>query len=230
MPKYKHLFIDLDRTLWDFDTNAKTALVEIYFKHKLENHFSKPEEFIDLYHKHNERLWQRYRDGKIKKEVLRYKRFDLTLAEKKIKNKFLSTQIGEDYLELSVQQKGLFPNTHEILAYLQPRYSLYILTNGFRETQFSKLRNCDLEKYFDKIFTSETIGYNKPHPKIFQWAISSVNAKKEECLMIGDDQAVDIKGARNFGLDSVFFNPENISITHPHTYMIKDLTELKEIL
>jgi putative hydrolase of the HAD superfamily len=230
MPKYKHLFIDLDRTLWDFDKNAMDALEEIFHKHKLGNHFSGPEEFIQLYHLHNERLWQQYRDGNIKKEVLRYKRFDLTLAEKKIKNKFLSSKIGEDYLLMSVQQTRLFPNTHEVLKYLQPKYSLYILTNGFRETQFSKLRNCDLEKYFEKIFTSETIGYNKPHPKIFQWAVSSVNAKKEDCLMIGDDQAVDIKGAADFGMDTVFFNPANEVSLHPCTYMIKGLIELKQIL
>lgn len=230
MPKYKHIFFDLDRTLWDFDLNAYDALNAIYEKFKLNKHFNSAQEFFEIYNKHNERLWQRYREGNIKKEILRSKRFDLVLKEKKIKDIELAVLIGEEYLNLSINQTRLFPNTHEILTYLKPRYPLYILTNGFRETQFSKLKNCDLEKYFNHVFTSETIGYNKPNIKIFQWAVNSVNARKEECLVIGDDQAVDIKGANNFGIDNVFFNPSGEEIKFPSTYMVSDLIELKEFL
>lgn len=230
MANYKHIYFDLDRTLWDFDMNAMDALTRVYEKFRLERYFSGPAEFIEIYHKHNDRLWDRYREGKIKKEMLRSLRFGLTLNEKKVKNQELAVLIGDEYLEISIIQNRLFPNTHEILNYLADRYELYILTNGFRETQFSKLKNCGLEKYFRFVFTSETIGYNKPHQKIFHWAVSSVNARKEECLMIGDDQQVDIKGAREYGIDSVFFNPGNEDIITPHTYMIKDLIELKDIL
>ena len=139
-------------------------------------------------------------------------------------------KISEDYLELSVLNKRVFPNTYEILDYLKPKYSLYILTNGFRETQFKKMNNSRLNDYFDRVFTSETIGYNKPHPKIFQWAVSSINAKKDECIMIGDDQTVDIVGAQKFGMDGVFFNPNDEKNECSPSYMIKDLIELKEIL
>ncbi|MCK4920337.1 MAG: YjjG family noncanonical pyrimidine nucleotidase [Bacteroidales bacterium] len=230
MNKYKHIFFDLDRTLWDFDMNSFDALSDIYSSHNLNKHFESPDEFIGLYHKHNDRLWSRYREGKIKKEILRFKRFDLTLKVKKINDKNLSMKISEDYLELSVLNKRVFPNTYEILDYLKPKYSLYILTNGFRETQFKKMNNSRLNDYFDRVFTSETIGYNKPHPKIFQWAVSSVNAKKDECIMIGDDQAVDIVGAQKFGMDGIFFNPNNEKEICSPSYMIKDLIELKEIL
>lgn len=230
MGKYKHIFFDLDRTIWDFELNAIDALNKVYYKYKLDTFYESPEEFIQLYHKHNETLWQRYRDGQIKKDILRSKRFDLTLAEKKIKDLELAILIGDDYLDYSVQQKRLFPNSHEILKYLEKSYPLYILTNGFRETQLNKLRNCNLDQYFRKVFTSETIGYNKPHPKIFHWAVSSLNARKEECIMIGDDQAVDIKGANAYGMDTVFFNPDNKETIEPSTYMIKDLIELNEIL
>lgn len=70
----------------------------------------------------------------------------------------MAREIGDEYLQLSTEKTILFPYTHEILAYLKEKYPLYILTNGFRETQFSKMNNCDIMKYFEHVFTSETIG------------------------------------------------------------------------
>jgi len=230
MHKYKHIFFDLDRTLWDFDMNSFDALNDVFLKHDLIRIFKDIEEFVNIYHKHNDLLWAMYREGNIKKEILRFQRFELALAEKNINDRDLAIRLGEDYLELSVIKQRVFPNTYEILEYLKPKYPLYILTNGFKETQFKKLNNCRLSSYFEQVFTSETIGYNKPHKKIFQWAVSSVNAKKEDCIMIGDDQGVDIHGANQFGMDSIFFNPKKEGITHPNTHMIKDLIEIKDIL
>jgi putative hydrolase of the HAD superfamily len=227
---YKHIFFDLDRTLWDFDSNSRAALTDVYEAHHLGRYFESPEPFILGYHKHNELLWDRYRQGNIKKELLRSLRFDLTLKDVSVDNPALAREIGEDYLQLSTEKTILFPHTHEILTYLNGKYPLYILTNGFRETQFSKMKNCDLSKYFHTVFTSETIGYNKPHPKIFHWAMSSVNGKKEECLMIGDDIEVDILGAKSCGMDQVFFNPEKLINEANPTFAIESLLELKNIL
>lgn len=230
MGKYKHIYFDLDRTLWDFDANSREALGDLYRKFNLDTLFSSPEEFIESYHKHNERLWAQYREGNLTKAILRSKRFELTLRDKKVKDPVLAASIGEDYLSQSVIKTILFPNTKEILEYLKPFYNLYILTNGFRETQFKKLGNCGLDVYFDEVFTSETIGYNKPHQKIFEWAITAVNAKKDDCIMIGDDQEVDIEGARRFGIDTIFFNPQDEDPRVESTYIIQDLIELKNIL
>jgi len=227
---YKHIFFDLDRTLWDFDANSREALTDVFRSHNLDRYFESPEPFIKSYHRHNEVLWNRYRDGHIKKELLRSLRFELTLRDVKIINHDLAKEIGEEYLQLSTEKTILFPFTHEILAYLKEKYPLYIITNGFRETQFSKMKNCDLEKYFEHVFTSETIGINKPHPKIFQWAMSSVNGKKDECLMIGDDFDVDILGAKSSGMDQVFFNPEKLVTKIKPSYEISSLIELKNFL
>jgi len=230
MNQYRHIYFDLDRTLWDFNSNSRAALTEVFEKFQLNAYFEDADEFLELYNKHNDRLWDQYRKGNLTKKVLRSKRFELTLNEKKIKDKVHAENIGKEYLRISPLKTILFPYTHEILTYLQPSYKLYILTNGFRETQFQKLKNCDLEQYFLEVFTSETIGYNKPHSKIFQWAVSSVNAKKNECLMIGDDQLVDITGANSYGMDSVLYNPENMEQIVPSKYTITDLKELEEIL
>jgi putative hydrolase of the HAD superfamily len=230
MKKYHHIYFDLDRTLWDFNSNSRKALSDIFHNYRLSQHFQHVEEFLDIYNKHNERLWDQYRRGNLTKAILRSKRFELTLKEKKIIDRDLAEKIGEDYLDSSTLQTILFPNTHEILSYLAKKYDLYILTNGFSETQKKKLKNCELESYFLKLFTSETIGYNKPHSKIFQWALSSVNAKKEDSLMIGDDQLVDIEGARRYGIDTVFFNPTRMEQVVSSSYTIHNLIELKEIL
>jgi len=228
---YKHIYFDLDRTLWDFDNNSREALTELYYTFQLENYFPSSDEFIKIYHKHNDRLWAQYREGNLSKETLRFKRFELTFREKNLKNQDIAKSVGEEYLHLSMLKTLVFPNTYEVLGYLNEKYYLYILTNGFRETQLNKLKNCRLSHYFQKVFTSETIGYNKPHREIFHWAVSSVNARKEECLMIGDDMEVDIYGAEQYGIDSVFFNPAGYQ--HPDnksTYEINDLIELKKIL
>ncbi|MGC9343009.1 MAG: YjjG family noncanonical pyrimidine nucleotidase, partial [Bacteroidales bacterium] len=224
------IYFDLDRTLWDFDANSREALGDLYRRFNLDTLFSSPEDFIDSYHKHNERLWAQYREGNLTKAILRSKRFELTLKDKKVKDPILAARMGEEYLSQSVLKTILFPNTLEILDYLKPKYNLYILTNGFRETQFKKLGNCGLDVYFDEVFTSETIGYNKPHQKIFEWAITAVNAKKDECIMIGDDQKVDIAGAKQFGMDTFFFNPLKEGSVVESTYTIHDLSELENIL
>jgi putative hydrolase of the HAD superfamily len=227
---YKHIFFDLDRTLWDFDSNSREALTDVFNMHQLNRFFETPEPFINSYHKYNELLWDRYRQGNINKELLRSLRFDLTLRDVNISDPALVKAIGEDYLRLSSEKTILFPHTHETLGYLYEKYHLYILTNGFRETQFSKLKNCNLSKYFQTVFTSETIGYNKPHPKIFHWAMSSVNGRKEECLMIGDDIEVDILGADRCGIDGVYFNPDRFVTEVRPRYEIESLIQLKAFL
>lgn len=230
LKKYRHIFFDLDRTIWDFDSNSREALTDVYELHNLSRFFPSPGPFIESYHKHNELLWDRYRKGAIKKEILRSLRFDLTLQDVNIVNPKLSSALGEDYLNLSTEKTILFPGAHETLQYLANIYPLYILTNGFRETQFKKLKNCNLSGYFRTVFTSETIGYNKPHPKIFQWAMSSVNGRKTECLMIGDDIEVDIMGAQSCGMDGVFFNPDKLITKEHPAFEIQSLPELMDFL
>lgn len=231
MRKYKHIYFDLDRTLWDFDSNSKDAFQEIYNVYNLGNHYVDFEHFFQVYTRHNDNLWQLYREGKIVKNVLSKLRFEKTLGEVGVIDDELVTKIGIDYIDQSPYKKKLFPGTHEILSYLKEKYQLYIITNGFIEVQYRKLKNCALDQYFKKVFISEEIGYKKPHPEIFRFAITSVNAKKNESIMIGDDIEVDVIGAKDFGIDQVFFNP--LGEKHKMngiTYEISSLFELKDIL
>ncbi|HSH50530.1 MAG TPA: YjjG family noncanonical pyrimidine nucleotidase, partial [Bacteroidales bacterium] len=180
--------------------------------------------------KHNERLWKIYRDGKIKKSVLIFKRFALTLEEFGVKDEGLAKIIGQDYIKISPTKKRIFPGTYETLEYLKNKYNLYIITNGFNEVQFTKLKNSKLDKYFIKIFTSENAGVQKPNAKIFEHALKSVNARKKESVMIGDDLDIDIIGAKKFGLDQVYFNPQEKKHSEDITHEISSLKELQNIL
>ncbi len=229
MKKYKNIYFDLDRTLWDFDSNAKETFQDIYKKYELQKIFNTFDNFYNTYIKHNERLWKIYRNGKIRKSVLAFKRFALTLEEFGVKDEELAKKIGQDYIEISPTKKRLFPGTYETLDYLKDKYNLYIITNGFNEVQFTKLKNSKLDAYFKKIFTSENAGAQKPNAKIFEHALKTVNAKKKESVMIGDDIDTDIIGAKKFGLDQIYFNPERKEHTEDITHEITKLKELLEI-
>lgn len=230
MKQYKHIYFDLDRTLWDFDTNSKETFRDIYIKYNLELIFGTFDNFYNTYLKYNEQLWKDYRDRIIEKSVLRLKRFTLTLEEFGVSNEELAQKIGDDYISISPTKSLLFPYVHETLSYLKNKYKLYIITNGFNEVQFVKLKNSDLEKYFTKVFTSEEAGAQKPSPIIFEHALKSANAEKEESLMIGDDLETDVIGAKNAGIDQVFFNPENKTHSEDITHEIFSLKELQGIL
>ena len=228
---YKHIFFDLDRTLWDFDATAKEAFTDIFNRFKLgDKGIEDVSQFKDHYNHHNEILWAQYREGKLTKDVLRGLRFKLTLNEFGISDDELSQQIGRHYVKISPLLVNLFPNTHEILEYLRPNYHLHIITNGFSEVQFTKLKESDLRKYFDQVITSEKAGVKKPDSKIFEYALERAKANVHESIMIGDDPEVDILGARNMGMDQVLFDPDHKLLQNGSTFYINDLIELKKYL
>lgn len=229
--KYKHLFFDLDRTLWDFEKSAKEAFAELYIKHKLDRFgIASHEEFHIKFTKHNNILWDLYREGKMAKELLVWKRFFDTLGEYGVYNEELSKKLGNDYVYISPRKVNLFPYAIEILEYLQPRYQLHIITNGFLEVQKIKLSTSKLDQFFETMVTSEEAGVKKPHPEIFEYALNQSGAETCQSLMIGDDYEVDILGAREVGMDQVFFDPGEAFPLNGCTFKIRELIELKEFL
>jgi putative hydrolase of the HAD superfamily len=227
---YKNIYFDLDRTLWDFQTNSEKTLADLISRYIPE---IKPrfKEFLTVYYEINEHLWTLYRDGNLKKEVLRIKRFTDAFEKLGINHHSFGEQFADDYITESPLKTALFPHTFETLAYLKSKkYRLFLLTNGFKEVQVVKIRQSGLEPYFEKMITSEEAGYQKPNQKIFEYALKTVNAKKAESIMIGDDLVNDIFGAQQFGMDAVFFNPESIRHQQEVNFEIVSLKELTEIL
>ena len=229
--KYKHIFFDLDRTIWDFERNSAETFIQIFETFKLnERGIPSLDNFLEKYYVHNAMLWGLYKKEQLKKEILKTKRFELTLLDFNINDYLLAVEIGNFYLEQTTNKTYLFPNAHKILEYLDKNYKLHIITNGFEEVQFVKLNNSNLRRYFTTIITSEEAEAKKPHKKIFLYSLQKANAKPSESIMIGDDLEVDIIGANNVGIDQVFFNPNKISHNENVTFEINDLIELKNIL
>jgi putative hydrolase of the HAD superfamily len=226
---YKHIIFDLDRTLWDFDTNMSETMEYLFATYLVNKIDATPLQFMLQFNKVHEMLWEQYRKGLLNKTKLRDGRFNLTLKHFGIKDIELARTLNQQYLLICPAKNNLFPHTIETLDYLKGRYGLHILTNGFIKTQEKKIRNCGLNAYFHTVFSSETIGYNKPDPRIFAHAINSLNARKQECIMIGDDFVIDIMGARNFGIDQVYFNPNRMPVAKKPTYEIRSMDELRAI-
>jgi putative hydrolase of the HAD superfamily len=230
MKVYKHIFFDLDRTLWDFDKSATQIFDEIFVKYNLlELGVPSVDSFKNTYKKHNDVLWSMYRDGKIIKEILSVKRWFLTLEEFNILNGDIAAKISADYITLSPLKVNLFPYTHEILNYLKPNYHLHLITNGFEEVQTVKLCSGDLRKYFDEVITSEMAGHKKPDARIFRFALNKTGAKFDESIMIGDDLRIDILGAKTVGIDQVYVNYEAEKHNESITFEIDNLKELENI-
>lgn len=230
--KYRHLFFDLDHTLWDFDTNSRLTLEELY--HTLELKAKGVHDF-DLFHKnylvHNDKLWDRYRNGFIKVEELGWKRMWLTLIDFKIGDEKFARDMGYRFLELLPTRNTLFPYTVEILSYLKNKgYQLHLITNGFESTQHQKLKNAGIDHFFIEVITSEGSNSLKPHKEIFDYAFQKTKALPEQSIMIGDSIEVDIQGAINAGMDQVYVNHLNATPGIQPTYTVYSLKELEEIL
>ncbi|MFZ4769626.1 MAG: YjjG family noncanonical pyrimidine nucleotidase [Ferruginibacter sp.] len=231
MNKYQHLFFDLDHTLWDFDKNAETTLTGIFEYFDLNTRVNAA--FDDFYQKylfHNQELWERYHKGLISADDLKWKRMWRTMLDFKVADEPLAKEISARFLEVLPTQKKVFPYTFEILDYLKDKnYQLHLITNGFEKTQWSKLKNSGLDKYFTHVITSEGSNSLKPKKEIFEYAINKAGATIKQSIMIGDNLDADIQGAMNAGMDSIFVNHINAATDINPTYTVTHLKELEQI-
>lgn len=234
---YQHLFFDLDHTLWDFEANAKATMLQLYKELELEQ---KGVHDFELFHRsylvHNDKLWERYRNGFIKQEELRVKRMRLTLLDFKIVDTALEQTMSVRFLDLLPSRTILFPFTIESLDYLRDKgYRMHLITNGFEKTQQSKLQYSGLTPYFEQVITSEASGSLKPKPGIYEYAFEKSGAIPATSLMIGDTVEVDLLGAKGVGMDQMHVNhltgeKEAFEDGSFPTYTIYSLRELRDLL
>jgi putative hydrolase of the HAD superfamily len=230
--KYRHLFFDLDHTLWDFETNAKQTLSDLHLTNELHTKgIPDFEPFFQRYSYHNERLWDRYTKGYIKQEELRWKRMWLALLDFKLADEPLARDLAVQFLEKLPTKKCLFPYTIEILNYLkEKKYRMHLVTNGFEKVQHHKIQFCDLHVFFEEVITSEASNSLKPNKEIFEYAMARTGASAKESIMIGDNQDADIQGGINAGMDTIFVNHLKVTPHISSTYVIHHLKELENIL
>ena len=165
------MLFDLDRTLWDVERNQKEALRVLYDRYRLERFCPDFDDCFGYYETSNARLWEEYRDGKVNRETLRNARFEEMLAAIGVYDTELARRLGDDYVRLAPTFTNLIPYAEKVVRELSGRYPLYVVTNGFRETQYIKLKECGLYRYFRGVVCSEEAGANKPSPVIFGYAL-----------------------------------------------------------
>lgn len=222
----QHLFFDLDHTLWDFEKNSQLAFERIF-----DAQFPQVsiDEFIAVYIPINKACWQLYQVDQMSHDQLRYQRlkqsFDamhVSISDDEI------NQIAIDYITYLPEFNHLFDGVHEVLDYLQTKYELHVITNGFAQVQDRKLTQSNLTPYFKTITNSEMAGAKKPNPLIFAHALQVASAKKTNSVMIGDSLDADVQGALDFGMQAVFFNPFNEKVSE-EIIQISHLRDLKQL-
>ena len=222
--KVKHVFFDLDHTLWDFEKNSEITFQLIFEKHRIPFEIKS---FVEVYKPINLKYWNMYRNNKISSENLRHERLKEVFSLLGYTyDRGLIDLIAEEYINYLSQQFHLFPYTTSILDYLSEKYELHIITNGFETIQHKKLKSSKIDHYFKTVTTAEGSGYKKPDSRIFDYALNSAKAHKTESLMIGDSLEADIQGAKDFGMHAVYFGKNsNFEVIN-----VDCLTGLKKIL
>lgn len=225
--KISDVFFDLDHTLWDFEKNSAITFDTILKKHDINVNI---EEFVAHYVPINTKYWKLYQDDEVTQEELRYGRLKDVFD-------FINYEIGDDvihllseeYIHYLPENNYLFEGTIELLDYLKPKYKLHIITNGFHQIQYNKLKNSNIAHYFETVTNSENAGFKKPNPHIFHYALDLAKTQKETSIMIGDNFEADIQGALNVGIDAIMFNEHNIKIAK-NIKQVNNLLALKNYL
>ncbi|MFZ4784814.1 MAG: YjjG family noncanonical pyrimidine nucleotidase [Flavobacteriales bacterium] len=243
--KYKHLFFDLDGTLWDLFKNTEIALIQLLDPleqrgFRIENF----EQFYRRYHIHNDRVWSLYRAGKMDKHILRTERFKMAFNDINLHVPDETIDwLANSFLDICPKLPHLLPGTLDMLEALKDHYTMHIITNGFQEVQGFKMKAGRLDGYFSEIINSEDAGVKKPDPGIFEYALNRAGAKPEESLMIGDDWDADILGSRDFGMDQAYITSSELRMAemkgkektetrhnYKPTFVVNHLSELQAIL
>jgi len=230
MKTYTHLFFDLDHTLWDYERNSTEVLRDLYQEYSLEDRSPySVEEFITEYQRINHFYWSRLERGEISMEVIRKERFPRTFATIGIHDQQGLSDFPHDFMKRTPHKRHLFPYTLETLEALMNFFELHIITNGFLETQASKLKGNNLRDFFDQVITTDC-GYTKPDERVFRYALEKTNCKASDALMIGDSLEADILGAQKVGMDQLFFNPKKKQHKEQPTYEVSCLSEIPSLL
>ena len=229
---YKHLFFDLDHTLWDFEKNAHDCLLEIYVHFDLKSlGVEDVTLFCEKFSEANHYYWALLERKEITADELRRRRFKTAFAKLNVHiEEALGLEMNAVFLQNLPSKKALIEGAVDILDYLKPNYQLHILSNGYQGLQIQKMQSSAIHHYFEEIITVDKAKALKPAKAIFEYALKCTNASVSNSLMIGDNYEADIKGAINANFDTVFYNPARQKTVEKPTFDILKLIEIKQFL
>ena len=233
----KVVWVDLDDTMIDFRANSRHALHRLWGEEPaVRRCFETDELWIDVYEKHNHRLWELYGAGKISRSYLRMERFMRPLCEGGMNEddaKELAERYDILYLDFLAQEKQLIAGSIDLLRMLRESgVKIGCLSNGFKDVQFRKIRNCGLEPWFDLVVLSDDIGINKPDVRLFRHAQERSGCPEPtDHLMIGDNAMTDIKGSKGAGWSAIQFHrmPED-AVAECADACVERLADILELL
>lgn len=225
--KYHWLLFDADGTLFDYDKAEASALRRTFLSFNLKH---KPQYSL-AYREINTQIWLAFERGEITQAQIRIERFE------KLSNAlgidFDPVEFSQRYLKYLGEGTYLLDGAEEILAKLDGKISLTLITNGLKDVQRSRLGRSTIQHYFTNLIISEEVGASKPDERIFEVAFDKIgHPDKAEVLIIGDSLTSDIRGGNRYGIDTCWYNPESricdqdVSIQ----YEIRELNELLDIV
>jgi 2-haloacid dehalogenase len=223
---YKILLFDLDDTLLDFRANETDSLTKLFGQHG----YSFSDELFGVYDSVNKQLWADYENGNIALDEVLNSRFSKTMLKL---GKIVDGAEWEDqYRELLGNGSQLIDGALELCQSLSVSHRLFVITNGITKTQIKRLKQSGLYEFFEDIFDSQSIGFQKPSKPFFNYVMDHItNFHASEALIIGDSLSTDIKGGLLSGIDTCWINrnPHLSSAQFQSTYTITSLEELREV-
>ncbi|MXO25478.1 HAD hydrolase-like protein [Apibacter sp. B3924] len=228
----KHIFFDLDNTLWDTDKNSKLTLKNIYENLKIEEKYQLQfSDFYISYYNRNENLWSLYRQDKVSKADILEKRFRDTFLEFHINDPAIWDYFNANFLTQIMENNNLIEYAEEILKYLKTKgYQLHVVSNGFVIQTEQKVQETCIKDYITSLTSGEEINKRKPAKEVFELGLKKAHALVNESAFIGDDWEADVLGSQRIGMYPVYFNyKKEDHYKNAEIPIIKNLLELKNI-
>ena len=225
----KTVFFDVDNTLICFKKSGFIAVKTTFEK----NGIDFKEEYMPVFFHTNESLWHLVEKGDLSREEMYKIRFTKVIEALGIKTTADTYKMEKDFRDALFNIAEPVDGAKELLEYLSKKYRLCIASNSIYEQQENRLKIAGLYQYFDKIFVSEKVGYSKPQKEFFDGCFNQLNGEKpEETAMIGDSLTADMKGAKEYGINAIWYN--HMGVNSPdikvYDYKVNSLLEIKKIL
>jgi 2-haloacid dehalogenase len=224
--KYQLFLFDLDDTLLDFRASEKLSFFRTLEQLGIRE---QQEALFKTYQVENQALWKLFEEAKTTKEHLKVERFRKTFHQHQVE--IDPAKASLTYLDTLPETVVLIDHAVEICQQLSELAEIGIVTNGIEYVQERRIKNSAISPYLSFVAVSETCGHAKPDVRFFEYSVKMAKSfDKSRTLMVGDRLETDIQGAHNFGIDSCWFNPQELTTHLNPTYNIQTLRELQTLL
>lgn len=219
------LFLDLDDTILDFQKAERLALAKT-----LESFGLPPTDTVlARYHEINREHWERLERKELTRQQVLVGRFAALFGEMGLSAQ--AEQVARAYEENLSQGHYFLPGAEEALQSLSKKYKLYLASNGTARVQAGRLKSAGIIPYFQEIFVSEEMGYNKPDPAYFDACFARIPGfRKDRAMMVGDSLTSDILGGIQAGIATCWVNPRHKTGSIRPDYEIESIVQLEALL